>query len=195
MRALQILALAALACLLSSLAPRPALAAAPDPVAQAEVQRLSVELRDRVEEARWEAADAAYRRLAAVEGGQPGYDEHWRGFLAAQALGDAIAQAERLAAARGQRSTADLDQAEATLMAWYGRVELRLHRRLDPRPALVMEVVPFEADQRRVLEAANTALEEEGRYEGLLPLGMYTLGEARFDVVGEETPVSVYVRR
>ncbi|MCK6502450.1 hypothetical protein L6R53_03480 [Myxococcota bacterium] len=181
-----------LACLALAL---PAPAGAADPVAQAEVQRLSIELRDRVEEARWEAADAAYRRLAAVQEGQPSYADHWRGYLAAQALGDAIAQAARLAAAREIQATPEVDQAEATLMAWFGRVELRLHRRLDPRPELVMDAVPFEADQRRVLEAATTALAEQGRYEGLLPLGMYRLGEVPFEVLGEDEPVRVHVRR
>lgn len=164
-------------------------------VEEAEARRISVELKERVTEARWEAADDLYRRLRLLPGVDLAYDDHWRGFLAAQALGDAVAQADRLAAARAEDATAEVDAAEALLMAWYGRVELRLARKLHPRPPLTMDQVPFEADQRRVLEAAAAALAEEGRYAGLLPLGMYRIGATGFEVVGEEEPVRVHVRR
>lgn len=171
------------------------LSAAAGEVEEAEVQRLSVELRDRVAETRWEAADAMYRRLVAVEGARPAYQDHWRGYLAARSLGDAIAQAARLQAAAELDATEEVVTAEAMLMAWYGRVDIRVSKRLDPRPPLVMSQVPFEADQRRVLEAATAALAEEGRYVGLLPLGMYNLGSSSFDIVGEDAPVRVRIGR
>jgi len=164
-------------------------------VEDAEVQRLSVELRDRVADARWEAADTDYRRLVAVAGGQPAYADHWRGYLAAQALGDANAEHGRLLAARALDDSDEVSVALAQLLAWYGSVDIRLGGHLDPRPPLTMLDVPFEADQRRVLEAATIAIAEQGRYQGLLPLGMYTLGSARFEVLGEERPVRVRVAR
>lgn len=168
---------------------------AADTELQAEVQRVALELRDRVAAARWEAADGSYRRLVAMEGATLRYEDHWAGFLAAQALGDAIAQAERLEAARSIQATSDTDYALAVLMAWYGRVELHVAKKLEPRPTLSMVVVPFEPDQRRVLEAANEAILAQGTYTGLLPLGMYRIGESSFEIVGEETPVVVKVRR
>ncbi len=168
---------------------------ATSPELKAETTRLSAELRERVAAGRWEAADGSYRRLSTLEGAALSYEDHWAGFLAAQSLGDAIAQAQRLEAARAVRATEDTDYALAMLMAWYGRVDLHVSKRLDPRPTLTMEVVPFEPDQRRVLEAANEAILREGSYSGLLPLGIYRIGETRFDIVGEELPVPVKVKR
>lgn len=171
------------------------LASAQTPEERAEAQRIASELRDRVVAGRWEAADGSYQRLRALPAPLLSYEDHYNGYLAARALGDAIAQAERLEAARAIRPTEDTDFALATLMAWYGRAELRVHRRVQPTPALEIEVMPFEPDQRRVLETANASLQATGAYDGLLPLGMYRLGSARFEIVGEETPVQVLVKR
>ncbi|NOY26957.1 MAG: hypothetical protein GXP62_13895 [Oligoflexia bacterium] len=136
-----------------------------------------------------------YRRLLAVPGGHLEYADHWRGFLAAQALGDAIAQAKRLDAAVAIQASSEAVTAQAMLMAWYGRVDIRISAKLDPRPPLTMLDIPFEAAPRRVLEAATAAVAMDGRYTGLLPLGMYKLGSTSFEILGQDQPVVIKVKR
>ncbi len=165
------------------------------PVEDAEAVRLSTELRKEVEVSAWAAADDRYRKLAAVPGVDLSFDDHWRGYVAAEALGDANAQYQRLTAAARLQPTDDVFMAQARLMAWYGPVELMVARKADPRPVLTMVEVPMDPAQRRVFEAAAQAIAEDGRYQGLLPLGQYHLGEVAFDVVGESVPVRVKARR
>jgi len=45
--------------------------------------------------------------------------------------------------------------------------------------------MPFEPGWRHTVEVAQAALRAQGAYEGLLPLGRYTLGGQPFEVVGE----------
>ena len=104
-------------------------------VERAEAVRLSEELRVEVAEGAWAAADADYTRLLELAGVTLGFEDHWRGFLAAQALGDANAQHRRLLAARALRPTPEVLAALARLLAWMGPVDLRLSARVDPRPA------------------------------------------------------------
>lgn len=164
-------------------------------VEEAEAVRISIELRDAAAEGHWKAADDHYRKLVALRGVQPSFDDHVRGYEAARALGDANASYERLQAALALSTTPELTTELARLLVWYGPVDLEVKDRVQPRPSLVMVELPFDPTQRRVFEAAARAIETEGRYRGLLPLGQYELGDVAFEVVGETEPVVVRVRR
>lgn len=179
---------------LSLLAPAQA-GDAPDPAAtRAEARRLAEEIEDDIADGKWQAAHDRQARLEALPGVQLGYADHWRGYQVAQAVGDANAQYARLAAAAAIDHSDEVMMAQARLMAWYGLVEIRVKPKLDPRPGLVMLEVPMDMDQRRVYEAAAAEVAERGAYQGLLPLGQYTVGAASFEILGEVEPVVVKVR-
>lgn len=173
-----------------------ALAGGPDPAeVRAEAQRLLEEIEDQVAQGRWQAADDHFERLQALPGLELGYDALWQGYQVSLALGDANAQHQRLAAAARVQRTQQVLAAQARLLAWYGQVELSLEKKLDPRPPLTMVEVPMDPDQRRVYEAAAMSLAETGRYQGLLPLGQYQVGQTDFEILGELEPVVVKVKR
>ncbi len=178
--------------LVSLALPTPARAGA---VEQAEAVRLSTELRDDVAEGHWKAADDHYRKLAALRGVELSIDDQLRGYQAAKALGDANAWYERLQAALALSPSPELMMDLARLLAWYGPVDLQVKPKLDPRPVLAMAELPFDPGQRRVFEAAAEAIQTEGHYAGLLPLGQFTLGSESFEVVGDTEAVVVRVKR
>ena len=43
---------------------------------------------------------------------------------------------------------------------------------------------PLELEKRATIEAAQEALRSTGAFRGLLPLGLYQLGELQFEVIG-----------
>ena len=61
----------------------------------------------------------------------------------------------------------------------FGRVTLIVPKGV----VLVPEVMPFAPDQRLQVESAGKALIEEGTFDGMLPVGKYTLGGVGFEVV------------
>ena len=56
------------------------------------------------------------------------------------------------------------------------------------------EDLGFNPEYRIAFTHAQEALTEDGRYEGVLPLGRYQLGEVAFEVFGGE-PLVVKVRK
>ncbi|MCB9777705.1 MAG: hypothetical protein H6742_04005 [Alphaproteobacteria bacterium] len=165
------------------------------PVERAEAERLSAELRSRVTDARWQAAADSYGRLAAL-GDLAGFDDHWRGLQAARAVGDMALAWTALQAASDDRPTdPDVLRAEGELLAWYGPVDLRVSAKVETVPELTLEPVPMDPTQRQAWENARASLQTHREYHGLLPLGMYELGDQHFEVLGDPAPVQVRLKR
>lgn len=131
----------------------------------------------------WSAADRVY--IALLDQGLRLDDaDHFRGARAAMALGrinDAVARLEQ--ARKHPESQPLLDQ----IATGYGAVKLSV-------PGSHSGGVPFRSTDamidplhRTVVQAAKEALESDGSYKGLLPLGNYKIGDTAFEVVIDGT--------
>jgi len=148
-------------------------------VAQESSEDLRKEIEVLVARNAWSGADRAYTTLIEDKVKLDPTD-HFRGARAAMALGNINDTVERLERADGHEEARTL---LAEILAAYGEVKLAVpgsHSGGVPlRPAGPM----VDATHRAVLEAAKDALQETGKYKGLLPVGTYKLGATPFDVI------------
>ncbi|MFH1462783.1 MAG: hypothetical protein ABIO70_00145 [Pseudomonadota bacterium] len=143
-------------------------------VVAAEHQRLSGEIQQLARRQAWAGVEQRFTELVEL-GIEPGFDDLVYGAHAARGIGDAQGASDRLKQAAQIRSTAEIRAWLGDLAAGYGHVVLSSDSR---RPvALVPEVLPFAPDRRAAVEFAVHAFAEQGRFEGLLPIGTYQLGE------------------
>lgn len=192
MRALLLVA-SLTACLVAAVAPAQAVAAstgrgakaqAKAAAAEAEVQRLREQLRGLAGRSHWSGVDELYQRMVAVDPEGLTLEDHLRGIEAAEALGRPDLAWPRVKAALTLSDSEELIERYARLSVFYGEVSLKLDRSWTGPATLEATPMPLDPVQRRVIEAAQEALAEGGSYTGLLPLGMYRVGQTRFGVVG-----------
>jgi len=147
----------------------------PDPaVVAAEHQRLSGEIQQLARRQAWAGLEQRFTELVEL-GIAPGFDDLVYGAHAARGLGNAQGASDRLRQAARIRSTPEIKAWLADLATGYGHVVLSSANR---RPAaLVPEVLPFAPDQRAAVEFAIATFAEQGRFDGLLPVGTYHLGD------------------
>ena len=112
------------------------------------------------------------------------YDYNMLGAKASKELGNVNELSERLEAAEAIDGTEEVFFEQALLFAAYGKVKLRVARKVED-PSLEMLDPAFDPVVRRTVESADQVLKAERSFEGLLPLGRYRVGDTRFDVVGE----------
>lgn len=151
---------------------------------EAERTRLTQEMGKLVARGAWKGADRAYTELTALEGAELSYDEHLLGAQIARTLGNTNDTHQRLKAAEAIDPTEEVYVELAQLFAAYGLVEIRVTRKAAAHELSALEL-PFDGAMVRTIEAARDQLRETRRYQGLLPLGRYRIGEHRFDVIGE----------
>lgn len=151
------------------------------PVA-AEQERLERELRDLLVRNHWAGVDGTYRRLVALPGGAPTFQDHWNGALAAEALGRPSEAWLRLQRAAAIDPTDAVLDWSARILAFAGEVSLKVEG--GGAVELVALDMPMEPEWRNTIEAARVVIKAEGEYRGLLPLGRYVLGDKPFSVDG-----------
>ncbi|MGF1626336.1 MAG: DUF4157 domain-containing protein [Alphaproteobacteria bacterium] len=176
----------------------------------AEVQRLSEEMSKLAAKNAWTGVTRAYEAIEAlgpdafVQAQNPA-DLHRLAAEAARNAGDTrryMSLLQRagavLAGATGEQADAQrdvIDQALAGLKSGYGTV--RIAPRSEPKskkqaaaltgPALVRELMPFAADERKSIEVAAARLQETGYFSGMMPAGAYLLdGQAITVVAGTD---------
>ncbi len=146
----------------------------------AEHVRLTEEMRRLARRNAWNGVEAAYRgllELAARNGDAPTFEEHYLGAQAARALGDVNATYSRLNAAVKCGSPSEVRSAIdwlANIDANYGTVSLL--SQLDSAPQIIPRKMPFAPDQRAAIQKASQLVAATGRYDGLLPAGVYEFG-------------------
>ena len=133
----------------------------------------------------WKGVDDAYRRMEALVADQGvvlTYRDHYMGAVAARELGDLNAVYTRLQRAEAVEATEEVKGWMADLNQNYGQVKLRIDNKYPGDRTLAIGEMPFDPAQRRVIEAAQIALNDTRTYEGILPLGKYTFGDQTFDL-------------
>lgn len=167
--------------------------------AQAELQRLRVELGKLAGKTAWTGVDRTYERMSELSVtyrlGPLTYEDHLLGIQAADAMGQPNLTLARIDRARVVKDSQELLDRKAMLYALFGPVRIKLRGPGDA-PELQAKYVDFlDPANRNVLDAVKKSLTDDGRYEGLLPHGVYTLNDASFDIVGATEPVQVKARR
>ncbi len=152
----------------------------------AEVARLGHEMERLAARGAWDGVDRAYRAIEALRlrGAAVPASLHLLGAHASQARGQMSDTWKRLMEAR------KLEPVLATL-EWLSRIEVAygpvdLVARKGWEGFAVLEALDpgMAPDERSTIQAAKDALRDERRYNGLLPLGRYRVGDQTFEVIG-----------
>lgn len=189
------LLLLALAGSLPVLALVPSTAHAGD-VEKAEHRRLSEEMKKRAQTNAWAGVERSFEELLELQKkGEPlTYQDWFLGAQAARGLGNMADCRSRLEAAIKTEATDEAKNWLAEIDANYVRVNLRSTDK-ESAAELSIEGMPFAADQRKAVEAAQQKVLETRNFEGLLPVGSYTFaaGEAKqsFQLASGQAPVEV----
>ncbi|HCH63042.1 MAG TPA: hypothetical protein DFR83_09570, partial [Deltaproteobacteria bacterium] len=156
--------------------------------AEAEAVRLDEEMRKFAQRNIWDAVDSSYARLRGLEskGVDLSAEQHELGAQAARELGRMreararyrLAMSTAVVLAEQARLTSVLEDIDNR----YGRVELAAASRVRRDAQLVMVPPPFAADARAAISHANAEIRMTGGFNGLLPVGEYTLGATSFIV-------------
>lgn len=147
--------------------------------ARGEYNRLSEEMETLVSKNAWVGVERTFQQLVAT--GVPLTFEDWvRGADAARAVGDVAAVRQRLLSALALREDRrvldwlwDLDQR-------YGAVLLQCDR--GAQLVLEPQVAALDPDVRRAIALARQRVHDACYFQGLLPVGSYTLHETSFEV-------------
>ena len=189
-RTRSLLCLAPLALLLAS---APAAALSPE-AAEAEHTRLTEEMRKLAKRNAWHGVEKQYQSMLDLQkdGVVLTYEDHMKGAEAARELGRITDVYNRLQSARVQQKGEEVRSWLREIESNYGMALLVRDDRYSGDTELAPSAMPFDPAKRAAIGAAQQALVDEGRYEGLLPHGDYTFGGKPFVVVeGQELPPEV----
>ena len=160
------------------------------PLAQAddaEVRRLSQNMEKLAQKNAWEGVERNYASIQAL-GGDVKPNVILLAAEAAKSRGDTSALIERLQAAVDAGAGPDAQAQLKTARNEFAQVELLCKGEC---PVLYPAVEPFRPDQRAAIALANTSVTESRSFSGYLPVGQYSFGHARMNVVPGNTPLRV----
>lgn len=161
---------------LVSLAGAPTALAA-DEASQAEVQRLSEQVRSLAGRNAWAGVSRTYAEAAAL--GELPCDLHAIGASGAKQVGDMWAAYQRYEAALACDPDGGHDAQLDAIDRAFGRVKISFQAK--KHPPLEPVQMPFDPDQRKVVLLAQEQSEDSKVYEGMLPAGEYRVGGLTFE--------------
>jgi hypothetical protein len=143
----------------------------------------------------WKGVEAAYQEMLALNelGVNVLCEDHLHGARAARQLGNAKAVHERLLLAIAASPSEEAVQWLNDLEQNYARVTI-YHQRRDPAP-LEPSAMPFAPDRRAAVLFAQEQLEDNAMFEGLLPAGVYRVGDDLLVVAPGDPPVTLTVQK
>ncbi len=169
-----------------------------DPVRTVEGERyvqLQEEISQFLRRNAWKGVEASYAEmlLLAELGVTVQAEDHLHGARAARQLGDAMAVRERLLRAVEVGPNEEVVQWLNDLEHNYGRVSIQIQRR--DGVALEPKAMPFAPDRRAAVLFVQEQLEDHGTFDGLLPAGVYHIGEELLVVVPGDPPLGLTVQK
>ncbi len=147
----------------------------------AELQRLIEDMGSMAEQGHWSGVERTYERMLELEGVQLPYSAHYTAAQAARSSGDMALVLTRLEEAARIKRPPGLSGWLEEIEGSYGRVDISCTNR--KRPELKPTVAVLHPDMRNQITLANSAIQEDCQYKGLLPAGSYTLGKRTLEVV------------
>lgn len=156
-------------------------------VVDAERARLSDEMEKLVQRQVWAGVERKYQELERL-GSPLSVDDYLHGATAARELGDVASSYDRLKAAARIKGTKEIVDWLWDIDNNYGHVELvSVPAR---STALEPQLMPFDPNQRKAVDAAIDASRQDGAFMGMLPRGDYRFGGQSF---GVEPGISVRI--
>ncbi len=170
-------------------------AQADDEIRLAERDRLADEMERLVQRQVWSGVERKFNEMEKL-GIELTQDAYLNGAYAARELGDVAAVYERLKKAAQLGGSKEIVDWLWDIDTNYGHVELIT---VPNRSAeLTVEVMPFDINQRKAVEAALEAAQSNGTFSGLIPQGDYVFSGQPFTVepgISVRIEVSPRVRR
>lgn len=156
---------------------------------RAEADRLRENMRKRAQKGAWKGVESLYQQLDAMDVPLESGD-YVLGAQSARMLGDSWHAYQRCAVAVQQdEELGELDALMKVFRTGYGRLTVR---RVEATPIeLTPAEAPFTPDARSSIDFAQQQLRETGGFDGLLPVGAYTLGAHQFELEPSLKPVVV----
>jgi len=161
----------------------PVPAATPEDTAEA--HRLLREMDKLAAKGAWAGVERSYESLRALEDVEVAVETHLLAASASRQRGDLTETWRRL------NRVLELDGLHedthiqiATIEATYGEVSLKVHKKWRGEAPLEARDLGFSPEHHTALEKARAALADRREYDGLLPLGRYSLGTELFEVIG-----------
>lgn len=139
---------------------------------EAEAQRLVQECSKLAGRNAWAGVERCYENLVEMTDAVS-FDMHMLGAQSARSLGKIQQVYERLSRAKEVDPQENVLSNLSAIDAGYARVKFDGKENLDV--TLTPKVMPFAPDARRSIEWAQEVLENTGSFEGMLPIGEYTL--------------------
>lgn len=164
-------------------------------VVQAEHERLVDEMETLVARQIWAGVERKYKEMQKLEI-ELTQEDHLHGAYAARELGDMAAVYERLKKAAQVDPTKEVIDWLWEIDSNYGHVELITVPNRSTE--LAIEEMPFDTSQRKAVEIAVSAANDDGTFSGLIPKGSYTFAGQPFMIepgVSVRIEVSPRVRR
>ena len=169
--------------------------AGPPKTDEAEHRRLQNDTASFLERNAWVGVDRAYRQMSQLKRVELTFEDHWNGGLAAKNVGSIVDAYHRFElAAAVDPNNMDLLVELATIYANYGRVHLRVSKKLRGSFVLEAKDVGFDPTPRQAIDRARKELAESGEYFGVLPLGRYVLEDRPFDIIGDDAIIEITAR-
>lgn len=152
---------------------------------QGELDRLVDEMIQQTERQAWVSVERTYGKIMDLEGVEVPRDVHVTGAHAARSNGDMAEVVARLERAQALERGDEEQTWLRSIQEAYSNVELRTV----PARSVELEAaeMPFEPDARKAVERAVAALDSDGEFVGMLPVGTYTLAGKEFQVVAGYT--------
>lgn len=176
--------------------------AVPNAKAQAEYVREAGEMKTYAKRPNMKAVNDHYQTVLKLEaqGAKVDYATHLLGAQAAEGLGDIKAASKAWAkaaeAARKEGKTAEADSAQARIEAinqGYGGAEILVNRNYTGELVLEPFEAPFAPEERAAIERANKELHGSRSFQGVLPIGNYTIGGTEFTVTSGAASANNFV--
>lgn len=163
---------------------------------QAEHERLSDEIEKLASRQVWAGVERKFSELEKLEDVQPTFEDLLHGAHAARELGDVAAAYERLKQAAKLEGSKEVVDWLWDIDQNYGFVELVS---VPPRSAVLSaELMPFDPNARKAVDAAIESARQDGIFVGMLPKGSYEFAAQPFRVepgVNVRIEVSPRMRR
>jgi hypothetical protein len=154
----------------------------------AEVRRIEVEMTSLAGRNAWVGVDRNYNSMI-QNNLQPSTQATKLAATAALRIGNTWAAYQRLFRALQHDEKADVSLELRTIRNQYGRVEIR--RNTDEPAVLVEAVRSFDPNNNACLAFSKEQLLTTGRFDGMLPVGEYTINDSTFTVRAGLRPVIV----
>ncbi len=146
---------------------------------EGEHQRLAEEMAQLASRQIWSGLERKFLELEAI-GVELDFQDLLFGAYAARGVGDVEAARSRLERAAKLQTSKEVGDWLRNIASSYGQVVLSVPKARDAE--LAPRVMPFAPDQRAAVDHAISDVAHDGRFEGLLPRGDYTLCDVPFIV-------------